>query len=313
MITLLLGTDAIAKQKYLEMIAKQEDLEILMCTEPEQSQKLADLLAPALFGKAKIVVLKNLWSVLELDKILTLSEQLSNSKLMIDEQSLDQRKTTTKTFQSDARVVVQKFEAPIGLAQSIEWVKAYCQDKEIKINSQAITELVNRLLANERSAINTTLLVNELEKLKTYSYPNQISVEAVQKLIQPKVEVDVFALLNAIAKKNKSVAMTLLEQFYANSQNDTKTDTIKLSALLADQFRSLLVVLDSTARHLPEAEVLKLTGWNSKRLFVLKQLSKNFHTAQVVKTLSKLSSLDSELKTGDLPPQVVLDLIIADM
>jgi DNA polymerase III delta subunit len=105
----------------------------------------------------------------------------------------------------------------------------------------------------------------------------------------------------------------LLEDYFATEVGDDKANAIKVTALLADQFRSLLIVTDATARHLPDAAILEMTGWKSGRLFVMKKLSRNFATQQLKQALAKLENLDRELKTSTMPPHVVLDLIIADI
>jgi hypothetical protein len=45
----------------------------------------------------------------------------------------------------------------------------------------------------------------------------------------------------------------------------------------------------------------------------MKKLALNFDPKKVLEVLSKLESLDLELKTSTTPPRVILDLIIAGL
>jgi DNA polymerase III delta subunit len=132
-------------------------------------------------------------------------------------------------------------------------------------------------------------------------------------LVVPKVSVDPFALLDAIGSKNKSHALQMLGNFFDHSAGDEKAKAIQFSALLADQLRNVLLVIDAVDKRIPDETILDKTGWKSGRLYVMKKLSRSYNPAQIKLTLAKLESLDIELKTSTMPPHVVLDMIISQM
>ena len=45
----------------------------------------------------------------------------------------------------------------------------------------------------------------------------------------------------------------------------------------------------------------------------MKKISDRFDQAKVVETLSKLASLDEEIKTSQMPPRVLLELILGQL
>jgi DNA polymerase-3 subunit delta len=173
--------------------------------------------------------------------------------------------------------------------------------------------LARALLLDEDSTLDVLRAQNEIEKLKQYAAGQPITSGMVGELVESSSGVDIFELLNAIATKNKKQALTMLQNYFDTETADEKANAIKVVALLSDQFRSLLIVLDAGERYMPDDAILKLTGWKSGRLFIMKKLARNFNVTQVKQALAKLENLDREMKTGSMPPHVVLDLIIADM
>jgi DNA polymerase III delta subunit len=313
MITLLLGTDGLAKKQYIAGQAKISGSEVVTFTENTDLPDVASLFEPQLFGAPKAVVLDHIWKQLEPEKLL---EQLGNNApamLFIIEDSLDKRKKVNQEFLKDKRVQVVELNAPVGTAAAGQWIADYCKQQGIKIDTAASSALAQSLLTDEDDSLDVARAQNELRKLATYASGKPITAEMVHLLVEPTSGVDTFELLNAIATKNKPQALALLENYFATETTDEKTTAIKVTALLADQFRSLQIALDAAGRRLPDQAVLEMTGWKSGRLFIMKKLSRNFTAPQVRQALGKLESLDRELKSSTLPPHVVLDLIIADM
>jgi DNA polymerase III subunit delta len=173
--------------------------------------------------------------------------------------------------------------------------------------------LARALLIDEDSVLDVARVQNELEKLRAFADGKVITPSMVGDLTENTTGVDIFELLNAIATKNKKLAMQMLDQYFLTESADEKTNAIKVVALLSDQFRSLLITVDANDRRMPDEQILQITGWKSGRLFIMKKLSRNFNMKQLKSAVAKLQNLDRELKTGSMPPHVVLDLIIADM
>jgi DNA polymerase III subunit delta len=313
MITLLLGTDSLAKKQHIAQAAKSRGAEVEIYAEGSALPSLNQLFEQQLFGAPKLVVFDHVWKKLDSEDLL---EQLGANKdanLFIVEESLDKRTKLNQEFLKDKRVTVVQLDAPIGSGLASEWIKNYCKEHNIKIDAQASLALARALLIDEDSVLDVARAQNELQKLKQYSEEGPITQEAISLLVESSVGVDIFELLNAIATKNKQQAMKMLNEYFETETADEKANAIKVAALLSDQFRSLLIALDSTQRRMPDEAVLEMTGWKSGRLFIMKKLSRNFTAPQVKQALAKLQNLDRELKTGSMPPHVVLDLIIADM
>ncbi len=315
MLTLLLGTDLLAKKNHIKAAASQRGAEIETVSGAEGVLNLGSLFEPQLFGAPKIVVLDNLWKKLDdeqIAKLLLMAEDKSATVFVVEE-SLDKRKRVNQDFLKNPKVVVVLLDAPIGTSAATKWIKNFAQQTGLKIDSTASLALAHALLIDDDSTLDVARAETELAKLSAYANGKSITTEMVESLIEKVAGVDIFELLNAIAVKNKQQALKILDQYFSTEAADEKTNAIKVSALLADQFRSLLIAADANARSIPDAKVLEMTKWKSGRLFMMKKLCRNFTVQQLQQALAKLENLDRELKTGSMPPHVVLDLIIADM
>ncbi len=312
MITLLLGSDELAKKQYISERAKQLASEVETLTDPN-GLDLGRLFEPQLFGAPKLVVLDHTWKQLELDKILETVGENKTAQLFILEDSLDKRMTANKDFLKDSRVTVMQMDAPVGLGESVVWVRKFADSNNIKIDATTATKLANVILPDQEASLPVLRTQNELQKLKAYANGEAVTSQMIEELVESTTSMDVFGLTNAIAAKNKKLAVQLLNEYFETESGDEKANAIKVTALLAEQFRSLLIVIDAQTRRLPESEILAITGWKSGRLFVMNKTARNFTVPKVQQALSKLENLDRELKTGSMPPHVVLDLIIADI
>lgn len=313
MITLLLGSDSLAQKQHIQQLAKLRSAEVQTFTESSPIPPLTQLFEQQLFGAPKVVVFDHAWKNLDPEELLEKLADNKNAIVCIIETSLDKRKKVNQEFQKDKRVTVVQLDAPVGTVLASAWILDYCKKQGIAIDSSASMALARALLLDEDAVLNVLHAQNEIEKLKQYAAGQHITDVMVGELVESSIGVDIFALLNAIATRNKPLALKMLEDFFMTEVADEKATAIKVTALLSDQFRSLLIVADAYDRRLQDEAVLAMTGWKSGRLYIMKKLARNFKIAQVKQALSKLENLDKEMKTGSMPPHVVLDLIIADM
>lgn len=311
MIVILLGQDIIKKQKEIAARIPAKEFEIVRISDISQLPNLASLSEPMLFGPARVYVLDGIYKDLDPEELLKFASD-NHTKVILLEDNIDQRKTVNKNFLKDKRVIVIDCPAPTG-REAESWLTDQAKSLDIKIDKAAITGLAKALAPDENATLSVTSAQNELQKLKSYAAGETVTVEMVHELVQPITAINIFDLLDAIGNQQKPRALQLLNNFFDASDSDEKAKTIQLTALLADQLRNILLVSDATAQKMLDSEILKLTGWKSGRLFIMKKLSRHFTSLKIKQSLIKLESLDIEVKSSTLPPHVVLDLIIADM
>lgn len=320
MLYILTGTDIFAKERFLKSLASEEKANILQ----QKNEAIIEMVSSSqtdLFGVKEIKVFENYFSNAE---AFEKADQFIQSKqiFVILEQSLDKRKTAVTDLIKNPAVIIKDFNVPSG-ASLVDWTMAHAKEQEIKIELKAIKTLLELLglLEESNSAkysteakIDPLQIHNELQKLEVFANNNPISEADVRALVQDQRVPEIWDVIDAIAKKQPAKILSLV-QSYLNSElaSDEKSKIILLNASLADQLRSLLFYKSSSASGMGESDILKVTGWKSGRLFIVKRNSQAFSELQLVDLLKKLEALDFELKTSSVPPRVMVDLILSQI
>ncbi len=306
MLTLLLGDDVYAKQAYLDQELSKIEGDLNKFQAGEDLPKLSSLGGASLFGGAGVYIFVDCLKNFELEDLELVAQ--NTVPIYFWESSLDKRLAKSKQLIKIANV--EEFSSPErDSAQA--WILSHADRLGIKIQPSAAGELVNRLLGSTKTNLPVMTAHQELLKLSSYAGEETISTAMVEELTPQDLSIDMFALLDFVGSKNKAQAIKLLQNYYESSSEDDKALTIRLVALLSDQFRSLLIAKDLGAQGLNDQQILQTTGWKSGRLFVMNKIGRNFSSAQLQSALTKLYSLDKELKTSTLPPRVIVDMIVA--
>ncbi|MFC1511498.1 DNA polymerase III subunit delta [Candidatus Margulisiibacteriota bacterium] len=154
-----------------------------------------------------------------------------------------------------------------------------------KVISRSAAQLLQETCGNS-----LTKLSNEIDKLVTYvDNKSSIEEEDVQQLASPG-EINVFALLNALAEKQLKESLSIFQVLYQN-----KTDYYRLLGLLANQYRTMLMAKTENNHNL----VAQSLG--VKPFFVRKCADKarNFSVDEIKSNLDLLLQTDLRLKSGE--------------
>lgn len=240
----------------------------------------------------------------EIAGFLAAHENLDNNLLFIDvfndEKSLP-AKDALFAFLSKQKY--SWFLPALKNSQLAGWLKKYCAEHKINISPPAIGELV-LLVGND-----LVQLTNELRKLTAYKAEGIINPEDVKLLVKAKYDDDVFGLTDALANKNRRLAMELLSrQFLAGNE------PLALLGSINWQFKSLLKiksVLEDNPKAAPAA-IAAQTGVHS--FVVSKNLSavKKFSISDLIGILNSLLEIEKKLKSdANKNPELLFDLFIA--
>lgn len=325
MLTLLLGADDFSKKEYISSLAEKEKAGVEFFVDRENAPGLGRLLAQDLFAGKKIQVLESLLNCFDLNEEALGRLLKSQNRIIFIEEKLDKRISQNKKLLANKAVEAKDFSLPHNKDLD-KWIISH-----IKAGGGAITDKAADLLAKKlgrdqaqeiraggkvvevREIYNLWQAGSEVKKLLALARGREITESDVESLVPEIIEVDVLGVVNAIADKKKNLALGLIRGFLESGGGDGKTKVIQLNALLAEQFRNVLMVQDFILRGVSESEILDTTGWKSGRLFVLKKIAGRFVSSIVRDFLGKLEHLDGELKTSQTPPKVLLDLIVAQL
>lgn len=142
---------------------------------------------------------------------------------------LDERKKVVKELRKHAVIVNT---AKLSEKASREAFQYELRRHGVKITSQALQLLIQRTDAD------FSLMMAQLPKLLLYARSSkEITNDAIINLITPKLEDNVFALVDSILKRDVKKALTQYKMLLLQQE-----DPIKLNAILLNQFRLLLQV-----------------------------------------------------------------------
>lgn len=320
MLYLWYGTNEYAREEQIRTLEKKTGLARVNFSASNPPASPETLLAQDLFSGGQIIVLEDLASAYLLTSLI---DELASSvnHIIFVESSLDKRLKATKEFLTNAKISSQEFANP-GLDQLPGWLVEQAKQRRGVLGPSEATALLQRLgLTPEVSGpvsapkeVSLSRLTQELEKLLVYSNGEPVTLEAIEQLVPEEQVVIGLAVSDALARKDRKALYTALSRYYTQAEGgDDTTRTLQLVGLLAEQLRSLLLLQDALQRRMSEAEIVALTGWKPGRIFVLKKHVGGFRPDVLQSILTKLESLDLELKTTNTPARVVLELVLAQV
>lgn len=279
-----------------------------------------------LFSKAKVFVLAGLTDKLGLDEAKIALLVKSPNHIVLLEEKLDKRTSSNKTLLLSKGVTVQEFLLPHGRELNA-WITARSKALGVTMDVGAVEELARRLGRDEaletkfggkvveiKEYYNLWQADSEIQKLKAYANGKGVTQGDVEQMVGETREADTLSIVNAIAEQDKFAALSMVKTFLQTDvASDEKSRIIQLSALLAEQFRSIFMVQGFLKEGITESEILQKTGWKSGRLFMVKKTAVRFAEKKVSDLLHKLEMLDEELKSSNTPPSVLLDLILVQL
>ncbi len=154
-------------------------------------------------------------------------------------------------------------------------------------------------------------MANEIKKLANYK--QKIEVENVRFLVKPKIETDIFKTIDAIASKNKKLALELI-----NKHLEKGDSPLYLLTMITFQFRNLLLVksfIPENSFDMDYASTRTLTDKLKLHPYVVKKSvfqARKFTFLELKKIYRKIFQVDLDIKTGKLDPEAALELFIAE-
>lgn len=306
MLILLHGEDTFRlKEKLREIVQQYQakhksglDLSFFKEDDLDFSVVKAALGTISMFSEKKLIILHNIF----------------NDKKFLDDFTAYVKKSKLKNNQEVIAVVCQEGKSSVASlkrqasmseefktlkpAELAAWLRKRVREQQTAISAPA----VNRLAAGADRDL--WRLNNELNKLICYKTGGVIGLVDVELLVKDKVSANIFALLDAMARKDSRTAVQLLYRHLA--QGD---DEFYLFTMLIYQMRNLLKLKDLIERKTAFGSLAKRTGLHP---FVVKktvpQLN-NFSLEQLKNIYRRLLEIDVGLKTGRMEPRLALSLL----
>lgn len=318
MLYLYYGTNDYAREEHIRALVKKTGLVRVDFSASNPPTGVDVLLAQDLFSGGQVLVLEQLAADYLVAEMVDRFAQSANH-IIFTESALDKRLKTTKELLANPHVIAKEFSVP-GAEQLPEWLVQRAQSLGGTLHISEAQLLLQRLGLTAEFAgpvgqvkeASLGRLSQELHKLLMYSNGDPVTRAAVEQLVPEEQVVVGLAVSDALARKDRKQVYQTVARYYSQAEGgDETTRTLQLVGLLAEQFRSLLLLQDALRRRMTEGEIVTLTGWKPGRIFVLKKHVHGFRPEVLQSILSKLESLDLELKTTNTPARAVLELVLA--
>jgi len=257
----------------------------------------------SMFQEKKLIILNNVFSKKPfqeefLENIKDI-ESLKDVVVVFEKDSVDERTKLFKTLKKDCKS--QEFNL-----LDLKTLRVFAEN-EFKLRGAKINIDAAALLL---SYVGNDLwrLSNEIDKLALYKAGSVIRKEDIQLQVKPKIEVDIFQTIDALAQKNKKGAFLLLRKHLVNGESP-----IYLLSMLQYQFRNLLAIKELAEKGLMYDSIVKKSGLHP---FVVKKnyfQCKNFSMQDLKSIYKKMFQIDLQVKLGKMDTEAALDLLVSSI
>lgn len=257
------------------------------------------------FGGARVALIRNLITQNKdkdlkariADRIL---KDVSADIIFVEYGEPDKREKLFKTLIKIAKVVIL---LPLQGAEIQKWVKDKVEKSDGKISALGVETLISALGSN------LSQLEQEINKLILYvksQNRDEIEQKDVNEMVKSVADPNIFHFIESIAGQDKKRAVKLLAEFL-----DKGEDENMLFAMVIYQFRVLIMIKDLLDRgkspHLIASEAKLNPYVVQKSLPILK----NYSLDDLIEYYQFLYQMDLKIKTGQIEPKVVMDLLVA--
>lgn len=255
----------------------------------------------SMFSGRKMLILNNVLSNKDFrDKFLEEAEQWkeSNHIIVFYEEGSPNKTKLFKFLKKNADQ--EEFKLLKG-KKLREWVKNEFKEKEVGINKKALSLFV-QFVGND-----LWKAANEIDKLTSYK-DNVVKEKDVEKMVNPKIEPEIFKTIDALVEKDKKKALKLIY----NHLNEGSSP-VYLLRMINYQVRNLLIIKDLKERGRSYSEIKKeadLHPYVIKKTF---RQAKKFSLPQIKKIYHKIFEADLAIKTGGKEPEAAIEFLVTQI
>lgn len=270
------------------------------------------MLARSLFAKHKLIVIRNVVSQgsVELQAKLLgwLKESDPDFILIFTENNIpripreQQLLFKTPIFRTLNQFLVERF-MPLNHTQVRQWLSKKAAELKLELAPDAAACLLKDF-NGDLWRIN-----QELSKLAAFiGGSGKVDAETVKWLVPGAIVDDIFQTIEALAKRNLALANYLI-----NHQLAVGTREQELIAMIAYQFRNIILIKTLSNQGLDYGEILIASRMHPYALEKTTQLTNNFTPHQLSKIFQLLAKIDLAIKQGKIIPHLGIDLLMVQI
>ncbi len=182
------------------------------------------------------------------------------------------------------------------------WIMAEAKRQGGTMEAQAAARLA------EMTGEETRQAAQEITKLLTYvNFAHAIGIEDVEAVSIVTASVDVFELVDALGMQNGKLAQRLFHRLLESQ------DAFEIFGLVVRQFRLLLLareVLDASGTLQEATEALGVHPFVAEKAY---KQARSFSSETLTAVYHRLLAMDEATKTGGMPLEASLDMLIVEL
>ena len=313
MVLFLYGSDTFRSKKKLQEIINRYHLKyksgLNFCKiegTPEGFEKLKERIETiSMFKEKKLIIFKNVFSTPtylqeKIEKYLIEKNIFKDENLILiffEEGGVQKPNRLFKLLIKKSFKKQEFKELPIWKLKI--FIRKYWN---CKIDDRAIEKLI--FFCNS----NLWEIEKEIQKIIAFKRGERIEAKDVENLSQGKIDTNIFETTEAISRKNKKKALTLIANHLEKGENE-----IRILSMMVFQFRNILKIKSLIEQKKNLIQIQKLSGLHP---FIVKKtfpLVQNFSIEELKKIYKKLLELDFKIKTGRIEPKTGIEMFIAEL
>lgn len=288
------------KEKYISASLGDTNLKTLDGKTENADNIIRQVLAYPFLAKTRLVILENFLKEAKKevqDKIGEFLVKVPETTVLVFTEDNMPDKRTSLFKKLNKPKVAQEFK-PLDDGGVMSWIRAEVEHFEGEIEPLAVEKLFEFVGAD------LWRLSNEIQKLIAYN--QKISTDSIELLIRPQTSSDIFALVDALAHRNKKRSFSEYYRLIENGENE-----LYVLSMIVYQYRNMLVVRDFVERGVSSqyelAKVAKLHPFVAGKTM---NLVRNYTLLELKKIYDELSNFDIAVKTGKMESKVAMDVLI---
>jgi DNA polymerase-3 subunit delta len=216
------------------------------------------------------------------------------------EREAAERHWLVKWFKKE-KLGLERFALPLPKDMA-GWISRHVRDQKAHIEPAAAQKLAELTGADTRQA------AQEVEKLLTYvNWSRPITLEDVEAVSSFTAEPDIFAMVDALATGDGKKAQGQLRRLLEHQ------DAFMTWGMVIRQFRLVLLAREVIDGGGGEGEVVRVLGVHPFVAEKVFKQAKGFTLPELEKIYHKLLEIDEAAKTGRMPLDLGMDLLVAEL
>lgn len=218
--------------------------------------------------------------------------------LVLVEPQPDQR---AKLFKLLNKFIAEAYPL-LKVPEARKWLQDRAKSDGIKLDVAAVNLLADNF------GDDLWRMSSELDKLSTFARGALIDKSTIDLLTPRALADNIFATIEALAKKNFALANQLI-----NRQLLLGMAEQQLIAMIAYQFRNIVLLRAWLDKGVKPGELAAKTQLHPYVVQKTAEISRQFSILELAKVFHLLQRVDAAIKTGKTPPRVGLDILTAQV